>query len=150
MIWGHEAGEGGKRDGRGPWKVSQMFCDPGRAKRVLAAVTASSGPAVADAYKALLGSLPRCGPNFFTKHLYFLGKAARVPSYPIILDNRVASGLARLAGLSSLAARMVDVSATRTVDAYLAYLRFVHAEAARIGCEPDQIEMFLFNAAGDA
>ena len=93
MIWGHEAGEGERRNGRGLWKVSQMLENADDARKVLEAIDVNSRDAIADSYTRLSGALKMCGPNFFTKHLYFLGKAKAYKHYPVIFDNRVAPGI---------------------------------------------------------
>ncbi len=148
MIWGHESGEGGRRDGRGPWKVRQMISDETDARQVLASLDVSSRSAIAASYSALTGAFKRCGPNFFTKHMYFVGKALALKHYPVIFDNRVASGICQVAGLKGQAARMISVSTSRSLAGYMTYLDFVHRESDRLGCQPDQIELFLFGAAG--
>jgi hypothetical protein len=149
MIWGHESGENGRRDGRGPWKVLQMLDDDTSSRQVLQAIDVSSRSAVAASYASLAGALKRCGPNFFTKHLYFAGKALSIRHFPVIFDNRVAVGISRLAGVSDSVARMISVSTTRKQAAYMAYLDFVHEESDRLQCQPDQIEVFLFEGAGE-
>jgi hypothetical protein len=143
MIWGHEAPAGSRPDRRGPWKVAQMFSDTQAAVSLLRQVSINSVQGLREAYRRGL-SLKRCGPNFFTKHLYFSGKSMGLPRYPLIFDDRVASGLVKLAAQAAMSMTMVSVHARPKVDAYLQYLEFAHAEACKIGCSPDQVEYFLF------
>jgi hypothetical protein len=143
MIWGHEAPAGSRPDRRGPWKVAQMFSDAGVTIKLLRQIEVDTDTQLRAAYKSGL-SLKRCGPNFFTKHLYFLGKASRQRHYPLIFDDRVAGGLLKLSGKSSSVLGMVTIHARPKVNAYLDYLAFAYADADRIGCSPDQIEYFLF------
>lgn len=145
MIWGHEAAAGGRRDSRGPWKVSKMFSDTVGSERAIRSVSVSNSKDIAVAYSALNKALDRCGPNFFTKHFYFLGKSMEMNHYPVILDDRVANGLLKLSLPKQSCVDMVSISAVRKPAAYISYLDFVHKHASLIGCEPDQIEYYLFN-----
>lgn len=144
MIWGHEAPTGSRRDSRGPWKLSKMFVDASAAQAVIRSVKVETAAEITSAYKLLNKTLDRCGPNFFTKHFYFTGKAQGLKQYPLIFDNRVATGLVKIALGNNSNLAMVNVSAARTPKAYLEYLAYANREAKRIGCEPDQIEYFLF------
>lgn len=145
MIWGHEAPADSRRDPRGPWKLSKMFADPATAQAAIRSVSVETPKEITLAYKLLDKTLDRCGPNFFTKHFYFLGKAKVLTPYPLIFDDRVANGLVKLAMSSQSSLDLVRVSAVRKPEAYLQYLNFAEREAKRIGCEMDQIEYFLFN-----
>jgi hypothetical protein len=146
MLWGHEAPSGSRRDGRGPWKVSKMFSDAASSEAAIRSVRVDNPAEITRSYKLLDKTLNRCGPNFFTKHFYFMGKAQGLAAYPLIFDDRVANGLVKIALRSnSSKLALVRVSAARSPKAYLDYLTFAHDEAKRIGCEPDQIEYFLFN-----
>lgn len=144
MIWGHEAPAGSRRDSRGPWKLEQMFARPDEAVEAISGVSINSQAEIAAAYRSLDNALPRCGPNFFTKHFYFLGKALGQHRYPLIFDDRVAGGLVRLSAPSESVMQIVRVSTDRSASAYLSYLRLAHAQADVIECEPDQVEYFLF------
>jgi hypothetical protein len=143
MIWGHEAPAGSRPDRRGPWKVAQMFSDAQATVHLLRNLPIGTGPELRNAYRRGL-SLKRCGPNFFTKHLYFLGKSKGQRRPPLIFDDRVAAGIVKLTAQSATSLELVTVHAKPKVDAYLKYLAFAHAEADKIGCAPDQIEYFLF------
>jgi hypothetical protein len=100
---------------------------------------------IAAAYKLLDKTLDRCGPNFFTKHFYFLGKALRLDPYPLIFDDRVANGLIKIVLSNQASLNLVRVSTLRKSNAYLQYLAIAKEEADRINCNLDQIEYYLFN-----
>jgi hypothetical protein len=145
MIWGHEAPAGSRRDSRGPWKLSMMFAKPQDAEKAIQSVSLQTKQEITQAYRRLNDELHRCGPNFFTKHFYFLGKSQGINPYPLIFDDRVAVGLIKTALSSDSAMDMVQVSALRKPTAYLKYLAFAEQESDRIGCSLDQIEYYLFN-----
>jgi len=145
MIWGHEASLGGRRDSRGPWKVSQMFSDPKEAERAIRNVRLESPAEISTSYKLLSKQLDRCGPNFFTKYFYFLGKASNPNSYPLIFDDRVARGLIKIGLVNQQNIRMVQIGALRKPKAYLDYLSYAKKQADLIECELDQIEYYLFS-----
>lgn len=145
MIWGHEAPAGSRRDSRGPWKLSKMFSDPRTTERAIRDTDISNPDSLVRSYKLLDKTLDRCGPNFFTKHFYFLGKASGLRNYPLIFDDRVATGLLKIRLTDDNPFRLVRVSAQRSPEAYLLYLNFAHSEADKIGVEPDKVEYFLFN-----
>ena len=84
-------------------------------------------------------------PNFFTKHFYFLGKAQGLTTYPVIFDNRVANGLVKVASEDPENLNMVQISAVPKPNIYIDYIQFALSEAKRIGCQPDQIEYYLFS-----
>lgn len=144
MIWGHEAPAGSRRDSRGPWKLSMMFAKPQDAEKAIQSVSLQTNQEITQAYERLNKALDRCGPNFFTKHFYFLGKSQGINPYPLIFDDRVASGLIKTALSSYWEMDMVQVSALRKPTAYLKYLAFARQESDRIGCSLDQIEYHLF------
>lgn len=148
MIWGHAAPANGKRDSRGPWKVEKTLKSLKDSPNLLNGIQVDKYELIGAAYKGLKKTLVRCGPNFFSKHLYFVGKAAEINNYPLIFDDRVASGLVRLALSDGACTDLVTIHAKTKQNAYLAYLRFAHEQAKRLKCEPDQIELFLFELGG--
>jgi hypothetical protein len=145
MLWGNEAPAGSKRDSRGPWRLSKMFSKPEDAQAAIRSVSLNTENSIVEAYKNLDRALGGCGPNFFTKHFYFLGKAQNLELYPLIFDDRVANGLVKIALSNYSQLNMVQVSARRNPNSYLQYLSFAQKEAKRIGCNLDQIEYYLFN-----
>lgn len=144
MIWGHEAPAGSRRDARGPWKLSQMFEDSNSSQRIIRESTISTNEEIKASYKALNKNIKRCGPNFFTKHFYFLGKSLGAENYPVIFDDRVANGILKLSLSNDDCMEILKVSAKAKPEAYISFLRFVFEQARIIGCEPDQIEYYLF------
>lgn len=144
MIWGHEAPEGGRRDGRGPWKLMQMFNDRENTDRLIQGVDITTDDQLIASYRRLDAQVERCGPNFFTKHFYFLGKASGVANYPLIFDDRVANGLIRLMLPDEGLLSMIHVSTLRRSEAYIRFLRFAHQIAQDAQAEPDQVELYLF------
>jgi hypothetical protein len=147
MVWGHEASAVDRPDSRGPWKVQEMFKNRSATTRLLERVSVRNEPSLQEAYR-FSDEIPRCGQSFYTKHLYFLGKAQNAARFPLIFDNRVANGIARLSTRESEAFKMISIAASRNWDAYAAYLRFAHAEAEKIRCQPDQVEYCLFKLGG--
>ena len=99
---------------------------------------------IENAYKNIDKGIKRCGPSFFTKHFYFLGKSNSVNHYPVIFDNRVANGMVKISCSDSQCLDIVTVNAKTKAKSYLAYLKMVHEQADLVGCEPDQIEYYLF------
>ena len=144
MIWGHEATEGGRRDGRGPWKLMQMFKDRTKTDEVIQSINLSTDESLMDSYRKVDKNVDRCGPNFFTKHFYFLGKALGMKNYPLIFDDRVANGLIQRmlpdVGILSL----VSVTTMRRPEAYMSFVRLAHEIAKAAEAKPDQVELFLF------
>lgn len=144
MIWGNEAPAGSRRDSRGPWRLSQMFADPAAAVAAIRSVSVTSEAEIAQSYQCLDKALDRCGPNFFTKHFYFTGKASGAAEYPLIFDDRVATGLVRVNLADPAVLGAVRVSAERTPEAYLSYLKVARDTVANCGCQMDQVEYYLF------
>jgi len=144
MIWGHEATEGGRRDGRGPWKLMQMFKTRMTTDALIQSVDLWTDEKLMASYRELDVNVDRCGPNFFTKHFYFLGKALGLKKYPLIFDDRVAKGLMRCSLPDASLLSVVSVSTTRSPEAYLRFLRLAHQIADAAKAEPDQVELFLF------
>jgi Putative 8-oxoguanine DNA glycosylase OGG-like protein len=145
MIWGNEAPAGGRRDARGPWKLSKIFSDPAESQVAIRNTLIGNNTEIADSYKILDKTLNYCGPNFFTKHFYFFGKSQGLNHYPVIFDDRVAAGIAKLSLADQACLNMVNISANRKPEAYLNYLNFVFDQADKINCEPDKVEYYLFS-----
>ncbi len=126
MIWGHESDELGKRDGRGPWKVAEMTSNL-KIEFLKEAITLICQGDTKKAYKLFMwprSKLPRCGPNFFSKYFYFIGKSRGIQKYPLIFDDRVAAGLLKICQLPSNILGLVSVGAKRKDEAYLEYIRY--------------------------
>ena len=144
MIWGYSPTAGGRRDGRGPYRVMKMFSDPAKAATAIGNVDITTRDDIVRSYESLDDALDRCGPNFFTKHLYFLGKSTNIEKYPLIFDDRVARGILKLSASNHDWMEMVTASAMRSPEAYMLYLAFAFEEADKIHCNADHIEYFLF------
>jgi hypothetical protein len=148
MIWGYAAPAGGQPAGYGPWRVSKMFADPQNSAQAIDAVNIANDNEIIQSYQLLDDALDRCGPNFFSKHFYFLGKSLGMYNYPLIFDDRVANGLVKIyvpADARGPLWDMVRISAVRDSSSYINYLHYVWNESENIQCEPDQIEHYLFN-----
>ena len=145
MIWGHSAAPNERRDYRGPWKVKEMMYESNDLVADLEEVAIDDDESIRHSYELLASKrVKRLGPSFLTKHLYFLGKATRQHVYPLILDDRVASGLVRMLAPRSGLTGLVSVKAMTKADAYIRYLAFAREEKERIRCSLDKIEYFLF------
>ena len=148
MVWGYAAPAGGQAAGYGPHRVSQMFIDPRASAAAINLVGIQNDNEIINSYKILDNTLKMCGPNFFTKHFYFLGKSFGINQYPLIFDDRVAAGLVKVnvpPENHPPLLNMIRVSATRNKSSYINYLKYAWIEANSIGCNPDQIEYDLFN-----
>ena len=149
MIWGYSAPAGVRSDTRGPWKVSQMFGNgqPENGQAAIDAIRAvqiNTEEEIITSYNNLNNNLRHCGPNFFTKHFYFLGKSQNNNIYPVIFDNRVAQGLFKLLPESNSLSQIIKVSTNTNADSYIKYLNLIRTESEIIGCEMDQLEYYLF------
>jgi hypothetical protein len=147
MIWGYAAPAGGQPARYGPWRVSKMFNEPIASANAINTVSLANNEQIVNSYNLLDGALKMCGPNFFTKHFYFLGKSSGMNQYPLIFDDRVAAGLVKI-GVPPVYRdplfNMVRVSAVRKPAEYINYLTYVQNQAALINCDLDQIEYYLF------
>lgn len=147
MIWGYEAPAGGQPARYGPWRVSKMLNNPIASANAINAVSLADNEQIESSYRLLDAALPMCGPNFFTKHFYFLGKSSGMNQYPIIFDDRVAAGLVKVEVpplIRGTLFDMVRVSAVRKPAEYINYLTYAQTQAALIHCDLDQIEYYLF------
>ncbi len=145
MMWGFEAPAAGRRAGYGPHRVSEMFTDPHGAGLAISGVRIANDGEIANSYNSLNRALKKCGPNFFTKHFYFLGKAMYGEANRLLIfDDRVANGLLKLFPANHSLLGLLKVGAMRTAHAYIEYLNYVSAQAAAIGCPPDHVEYYLF------
>jgi hypothetical protein len=146
MMWGYEAPAGGRRAGYGAHRLCEMFADPAAAIPIIESVTINDDQAIKRSYKRLDRALNKCGPNYFTKHFYFLGKSIDPEHFrPVIFDDRVAMGLIKMQVTNAACLDLVRVSAMRSPGAYVAYIDYISSEANSIGCKPDQVEYYLFN-----
>jgi hypothetical protein len=145
MIWGYAAPAGSKPAGYGPYRLCKMFSNPIAAAGAINAVAIGTDADIGASYALLNRTLELCGPNFFTKHFYFLGKSLfREENRLLIFDDRVARGIVRLTSSNPASLNMVRVGAIRTPRAYIRYLDYAYTQATAIGCATDQVEYYLF------
>lgn len=147
MIWGYEAPEGSRRDNRGPSRLQKMLNSKDFYK-ILKSVKIGNDKEIQSSYSKIKNNINGCGPSFLTKHLYFLGKSSGESKYPLIFDNRVAVGLARLSLSDSACLDIVSIQALPKRSAYIKYLEFARNQSTVIDCDLDQIEYFLFRIGG--
>lgn len=148
MIWGYGADGGRRADNRGPSRVERMTSKLEHLREVLHETKRRIKKGdLGEAYKCF--GVPWCGPSFRSKYFYFVGKSLGMKRYPLIFDNRVTVGLARIWGLHSDLLAMVSIQTKGTPSAYVQYTNLLHEKAAEMKCEADQIELFLFDRAGN-
>ncbi len=111
MIWGF-AGDCETTDaGYGPWRAAQMMTSKDFDETLKKTSDLIRSGKIGEAYdKFDSAGIKWCGPAFFTKYFYFLGRAVGT-DYPLILDRRVAQALGskRLLGNDNLS-RVVHVN----------------------------------------
>ncbi|MCQ9130288.1 hypothetical protein [Streptomyces hilarionis] len=160
-VWGK--GKRGTPGGSGPAILHKILAAQGLDAALARAVVTLSKHGARAAYAGLQRVVPGFGPSFFTKFLYFAGKA--VPSatgpQPLILDRVLARRLRFLAHTvgqttghdpdGSIAARVWRDS-NWSPHRYAVYLSFMHAAARQLAARdiwpsdapPDLLEHALF------
>jgi hypothetical protein len=106
---------------------------------------AACGPLSAYAYLRGTGSactVPRWGPAFFSKLLYF-AHTGSAPGSALILDNLTATAVAAISELPNFVNRRGG-SVRWTKYRYGVYLAWMNQVAARQGVSPDFLEYALF------
>ncbi|MCP3782922.1 hypothetical protein NLX85_06030 [Micromonospora sp. A3M-1-15] len=141
LMWGYGP------IGYGPWRAARSLEGDRDGKRLAYALDGLRAPApdedaLRTAYQRLRdpkeSRLPRLGPAFFTKLLYFAGYGRGVPGrQPLILDSVVRRRLPVDAG--------VRRESGWVSEEWLAYLGWAADQARRRGIEPDEVEMALFH-----
>ena len=152
MIWGYGT------DGYGPYRVNCML--EANVEDILDQVSVESETSIVNSYNLFRRGgrnvFSWLGPSYFTKHLYFTGKAESVGLMPVILDSRVATGIANLNFHErGVTLDFLEVKGRERADWYLAYLKYINECAKEITCSnecatevtcsPDQVELFFFN-----
>ncbi|MGP3941942.1 8-oxoguanine DNA glycosylase OGG fold protein [Streptomyces sp. 6N106] len=163
-VWGK--GKRGTPRGSGPATLHRILAAEDLDAALSSAVTALCAYGARAAYAALHQQIPEFGPSFFTKFLYFVGKALR-PAHgpePLILDRLLSL---RLRSLAVTVGRETGHDPDGSVAAwiwadwnwsphrYQVYLSFMHAAAEQLagtngwpsGAAPDLLECALFNTA---
>jgi hypothetical protein len=144
MVWGHGFAENGRADNRGPWKVSKMFDDILFAEQILTNVRQHLiNKNIRGAHLAF-EKMKRCKVNFFSKFLYFLGRALGMTHYPLIFDRRVAQTIFNLAISDLFSKQILDVSPRQDAEAYFIYVQEIHRLGEHYQVDADKIEFFLY------
>lgn len=98
MMWGYASDGNGRADNRGPSRVQKMTSDYEYLSNLLLQTRQSiKAGCLREAYNGFEEKdesrkkrVPMCGPNFFSKYFYFVGKSLGLQRYPLIFDDRVA------------------------------------------------------------
>jgi hypothetical protein len=144
MIWGHGAGPHGNMDNRGPYKVNEMTLDIANTNFILTNCHhALNRNDILTAFNSF-GPMSRIRVNFFSKFLYFLGKALNLERYPLIFDARVASTMCRLNSLNTNIFQLLTIAPGQDYLTYESYLNIIHNESQLYNIDADKIEYFLF------
>lgn len=161
-VWGK--GKRGSPGGSGPAALQKILAAEGLDTALACALTALREHGAGAAYAALNRRIPRFGPSFFTKFLYFTGTAVppgRGPG-PLILDRVLSRRLRSLAASvgretghdpDGLVAAWVWRDQGWSPHRYEVYLSFMHAAALQVAAtdgwpseaSPDLLEYALFN-----
>jgi hypothetical protein len=134
MAWGYG------RSPRGPWRVNEMLSESDSIERIQRAIKRTRTDGALAGYKALSdkqdAKLRWLGPSFGTKLLYFGGYARLDSTRPLILDQLVGRALDQY--------EIYLHYNGWDVDDYEAYLSIAQEVAKESGCEPDDVECWLF------
>lgn len=141
MIWGYN------RDRKGPPNTGRALSDPGAEEVLKRAVGRIGSGQIKEAYDGF--HLARCGPAFFTKFFYFVGKEWQIRPLPLILDRRIARFLHFLGGQegwqSPLFAKVGQRGYVRRYpEGYLRYICSMDEWATELGCSSDNVEYFMY------
>ncbi|MGN9778797.1 8-oxoguanine DNA glycosylase OGG fold protein [Micromonospora sp. H33] len=139
LMWGYGP------IGYGPWRTARSLeGDPDGTRHALDGLRAPilDEDVLRTAYRRLRdpkeSRLPRLGPAFFTKLLYFAGyRRGAGGLQPLILDSVVARRLPAGSGVSRPSAWLTEE--------WLSYLSWAAGQAHRRGIEPEEVEMALFH-----
>jgi hypothetical protein len=153
MIWGY-----------GDWQIGKIYTRNIFAGETARSVIASAIELVSvnQIEKAYCGmQIPYFGPAYFTKLLYFVGRACNIQPLPLILDKNVAKCLDFIDDLeqSQLLSTFVPVTRDRNgivnsvrndMTGYMNYIYSLDSWAKQLGCPADHIECFLYDDRGKA
>ncbi|MFE5797107.1 hypothetical protein ACFQ8C_31645 [Streptomyces sp. NPDC056503] len=161
-VWGK--GKRGSPGGSGPAVLRKILAVEGLEAVLADAVIALGEQGAVAAYARLRGRVAWFGPSFYTKFLYFAGKAVppAVGPPPLILDRVVARRLRALAQAvgretghdpDGSIARWVWGNGNWSPHRYAVYLSFMHAAARQMAAtnawpsdaSPDLLEYALFS-----
>ena len=141
MIWGYN------RDPNGLPNTERALSDP-RAEEVLKRTASRiSNGEIREAYDGF--RLARCGPAFFTKFFYFVGKEWQIRPLPLVLDRHIAESLRALgeeegwqSGPFAKVGRKGYVK--RYSEGYVRYICSMDEWATELGCLSDNVEYFMY------
>ena len=146
MIWGWGNGW------RGRHNVELSYSDnrlDGSLKKAFELIQANKLQEAYDTFR-----VKGCGPAFFTKFFYFIGRALDIRPLPLILDTQVAKYLELMCIQEGW--RLDDfvkvnrnegnriISTGRNVKGYLRYVHSMNSWANQLGCNADDIELFMY------
>ena len=144
MMWGHGFEIGGNPDNRGPWKVGKMLNNfDSNVAIINNALTHLTNNDIISAFTEL-NTIERCGVSFFSKYLYFLGRALNINVYPLIFDRRVAHSIIKLNSINLNLIELVDINPRQNAEAYCNYINLIHTIATENDVEGENLEYFLF------
>jgi hypothetical protein len=134
MAWGYG------RSPRGPWRVGQMFGTGEALQRIRRAVEETRSGGAVEGFRTLSSKdearLNGLGPAFGTKLLYFAGYRSSSSPRPLILDQFVGRTLDEFEFY-------IDYKLWNPQH-YESYLLLAQEIASRSGCEPHDVECWLF------
>lgn len=145
VMWGYGS------NGYGAWRVRKMLSDTNIKQALPRAWQQIRAGELETARKEFV--VGWCGPSFYTKFFYFIGRVNNIKPLPLILDSRVIDTLDRkapkLAKLIAYCKRdadgfLADFRIKR--NGYSTYVNTMSDWAAKLKVKPDQLEMFLFDA----
>jgi hypothetical protein len=134
MVWGFTRGRDVKR-------IAAVCNHPGFEDSLAGAVHhLREEPAhLTEAYNQL-AAIPGCKAGTFTKFLYFVGLRFGIKPSPLIFDSRVDGNIKYLIEDEHLDADTYGPNA----GGYARYVKDVNDWATQLPCEPDAIELLLF------
>lgn len=142
MIWGYGL------DANGPRNTKASLSAPTEARRVLInTLSRIKKIQIKEAYDEFV--LAGCGPAFFTKFFYFIGKEYGIEPMPLILDSHVANFLEFLSKQegwkqSLFTKRSQKGYVKRYTQGYIQYICSMDGWAKTLGCSADKIEYFMY------
>jgi hypothetical protein len=140
LMWGY--GNGGLRYPPTLSALIELFDGPHLDEKLRKCVEALHSADTLAAYTSLSG-IRNLKSAYFTKYLYFAGKAiAPMSRYPLILDTKVSTRLAQLTGYSSYV--ITEPWPHDDARTYENYVRLMHALAKDINVSADALEFYLF------
>ena len=152
MMWGYG------NTGYGPWRTSKMLKSCG----IKQALPDACSQIIAGDWQAANDNcavIRFCDTPYFTKFLYFVGRAQKTETMPLILDSFVYDELHRCAEAEELMETVAwhkrnpkgfvgTLRVRKRTKSYALYVKVLNSWARRLKVKPDQLEYFLFDANG--